>query len=100
MTVIPLVVGALGTVIKGLAQGLKDLKIGGVENVVEIGQNTKKSPGDLKRLVVTQPPLENHQIMLVWKNSEMSKIIIIIVDFTVSADHWVKLKESEKRDKY
>ena len=23
-----------------------------------------------------------------------------IVDFAVSADHWVKLKESEKRDKY
>ena len=34
---------------------------------VEIGQNTKKSPGDLKRLVVTQVPVEDHQIMPVWK---------------------------------
>ena len=28
--------------------------------IVEIGQNTKKSPGDLRRLAVTQTPVENH----------------------------------------
>ena len=32
---------------------------------VEIGQNTKKSPGNLKKLAVTQTPVENHQLMLV-----------------------------------
>ena len=31
----------------------------------EIGQNTKKSPGDLRILAVTQTPVENHQLMLV-----------------------------------
>ena len=36
-------------------------------SIVEIGQNTKKSPGDLRRLAVTQTPVENHQLTLVWK---------------------------------
>ena len=30
-------------------------------NIVEIGQNTKKSPGDLSRLV-TQTPVKDHQL--------------------------------------
>ena len=49
--------------------------IGGLENkrmsgdhpnnsMVEIGQNTKKSPGELRRLAVTQTPVRNHQLML------------------------------------
>ena len=29
-------------------------------SIVEIGQNTKKSPGNLRRLVVTQTLVENH----------------------------------------
>ena len=29
-------------------------------NIVEIGQNTEKSPGDLKRFTVTQTSAENH----------------------------------------
>ena len=33
--------------------------------IVEIGQNTKKSPGDLRRLAVTQTPVESHQLTLV-----------------------------------
>ena len=32
--------------------------------IIMIGQNSKKSPGDL-RLTVTQTPVENHQLMLV-----------------------------------
>ena len=32
--------------------------------IVEITPNTKKSPGDLKTLPVTQNQLEGHQIML------------------------------------
>ena len=30
-------------------------------NIAEIDQNTEKSPGDLRRLVVTQPPVKDHQ---------------------------------------
>ena len=33
-------------------------------SIVVIGQNTKKSPGDLRRLAVTQTPVENHQLTL------------------------------------
>ena len=34
---------------------------------VEIGQNTEKSPGDLRRLAVTQTSVKDHQITLVWR---------------------------------
>ena len=34
-------------------------------NIVETGQNTEKSPGDLWRLAVTKTPVENHQLTLV-----------------------------------
>ena len=29
--------------------------------IIEIGQNTEKSPGDLRRLAVTQTPVKDHQ---------------------------------------
>ena len=56
VTIIPIVTGALGTVTKGLIRGT-----GGVGNnrtsgdhpnycIIEIGQNTEKSPGDLLSL--------------------------------------------------
>ena len=55
-------------------------KSGGHPNysIVEIGQNTSKSSGYLRRLAVTQTPVENHQQTLMWKNSQISKIIIEI----------------------
>ena len=67
VTIIPTVIGALGTVTKGLAQRLEDLKNeagGDCPNyiIVEIGQNTEKSPGDFRRLAVTQTLVKNHQL--------------------------------------
>ena len=56
--VIPIVIGSLGTVNKGLQYGLEGLKI----SIVEIGQNIKNT-GDL-RFAVTQTPVENHQLTL------------------------------------
>ena len=52
-----------------------DTKTGGLGNkrmsgdhpnycIIEIGQNTKKSPEDLTRLAVTQTLVKNHQLML------------------------------------
>ena len=35
--------------------------------VIKIGQNTKKSSGDLRRLDITQTPVENHQLTLIGK---------------------------------
>ena len=36
-----------------------------IQTTTNYGQNTKKSPGDLKRLAGTQTPVEGHQLMLV-----------------------------------
>ena len=35
--------------------------------IIENGQNTKKSPGDLRRLAVTQTPVKDHVIYHVQK---------------------------------
>ena len=65
----PSVIGSIGTITKGLIQGDEDLEIkrdggGGRDcpnyTIVQIGQNTEKSSGDLRRLAVTQTPVENH----------------------------------------
>ena len=37
------------------------------DSIIENGQNTKKSPGDLRRLAVTQTPMKNHRLTLMWK---------------------------------
>ena len=36
-------------------------------SIVGNSQNTKKSPGDLRRLAVTHTPVENHRLTLVGK---------------------------------
>ena len=38
-------------------------------SIIENGQNTKKSPGDLRRLPVTQSPMKDHQLYADVKNS-------------------------------
>ena len=38
--------------------------------VDEIGQNTKKSPGELRKLVVSPISVENYQLLLVWRTFE------------------------------
>ena len=64
LTVIPIVIGALSTVTKGLVLVLKDLETTNYR-LVDIGQNTKKSLGDLRRLDLTQTLTEYHQLTLV-----------------------------------
>ena len=60
MTVIPVVDSALGTVPLKKRDYL-------YQGIVKMGQNTKKSPGDLRRLAVTQTPVKELQLILVWK---------------------------------
>ena len=73
VTIIPIVIGALSTVTKGLVQGLEDLENKTTSRdhpnycSIEISQNTEKSPGDLMRLVVAQTPVRNYQLTLVRK---------------------------------
>ena len=33
-------------------------------SIVGIDQNTEKSPGDLRKLALTQTPVRNHQLLL------------------------------------
>ena len=54
VTIIPIVIGAFGTVTKGLLKGLEDLEVGGQVETIQTTalsrntkKNTKKSPGDL-----------------------------------------------------
>ena len=63
--IMPIVISALR-----LVKGLEDLEMrtsGDHPNysIIMVGQNTEKSPEDLRRLAVTQTPVENHQLTLV-----------------------------------
>ena len=62
----PMVISALGIVIKGLVQKLEDLEIRGRVEAIQFTASRGR-PGDLKRLAVTQTPVRNHQLTLVWK---------------------------------
>ena len=69
VTVIPIAIGKPGTIRRALVKGLE--RLGNQEDepnhpnytTVEVNQNTKKSPGDLKWLADTQPPVNDHQLM-------------------------------------
>ena len=41
--------------------------------IIKIGQNTEKSPGDLRRLAVTQTRVRNHQLTLMRKTLKCLK---------------------------
>ena len=59
------------TVTKGLLKGLEDLEIRGRMDhtnhcIIEICQNTEKSPGYFSRLAATQTPVKCHQLTPMW----------------------------------
>ena len=61
VTIIPIVIGAKGT------RGLGGWRTSGDhpnDSIVKNGKNTKKSPGDLRRLAVTQTPVKNRRLTL------------------------------------
>ena len=64
VTIIPSVTGAFGTVTKRIIKGTGGLWIwrtsGNHPNycIIENNQNTEKSPGDWRRLAVTQTPMK------------------------------------------
>ena len=63
----PIIIGTLGTVTEGLLKGLEDLETivdHPNYNIIGIGQNTEKIPGELRRLTGTQTSVKNHQLML------------------------------------
>ena len=76
VTIIPILIGAFGTVTKGLITkwtgGLGSWRTSGDHPhycIIENGQNTEKSPGDLRRLAVTQTPVKKTPANTDVKNS-------------------------------
>ena len=104
MTIIPIVFGLLGTVIKLLVKGREEFEIG---TRVETNQTTAllrsaKIRRESQRLEETfchsnysKTPSADGS-MKISKRTRTCKI----VDFAVPADHRIKLKECEKKDKY
>ena len=64
--IIQIVIRAFGTVTKGLGSWRTSGEYPN-DNIIENGQNTEKNPGDLRRLAVTQTPVKDHQLKLMWK---------------------------------
>ena len=67
MTIVPIVIGAFATIIKRLLKVHGSWRTGRDypnDSIAENGQNPEMSPGDLRRLAVTQPPVKNHQLIL------------------------------------
>ena len=65
VTIVPIVIGALGTITKGLLKELGSWRTGKDypnDNIAKNGQNPETSPGDLRRPAVTQTPVKNHQL--------------------------------------
>ena len=61
VTIVPIMIGAFG-IIKRPGE-LGSWRTGSDypnDSIAENGQNTKKSPGDLRRLAVTQTPVKNN----------------------------------------
>ena len=73
LTSIVIIIGALGTVTKGLLKGTGGLvnkrRSGDHPNycIIKIGQNTEKDPGDLRWIAATQTPVKDNQLTLMWK---------------------------------
>ena len=65
MKFLPIIIGVIGTVTEGLLKELEDFELRvQVENynTMEIGQNTVKGPGYLRRLAVTQGSVKDYQL--------------------------------------
>ena len=61
---------------KGLIKGLGDLAVGEYQDnsIIKIGQNREKSPGDLRKLAITQIPMNYYQLTLVWNTLKGIKL--------------------------
>ena len=70
VTIVPIVIGAIGTITKVILKGLEDMGIWRTgrdypnDSIAKNGQHPETSPGDLRRLAITPTPLKNHQLTL------------------------------------
>ena len=103
LTVIPIVIGTLSTITKSLLQGQGNFGNKRMRGdtlkctMVEIGQNTKKRPVDLRRLAVTQTFVENHQQSLVWNTLKWVIIIMIIAPTFTGILRYKRVRRDKSR---
>ena len=70
VTIVPIVISTVGTIKKRIIKGpggLVSWRTGRDypnDSIAEDGQNTKTSPGDLRRLAITQTQVKNYQLIL------------------------------------
>ena len=68
--IIPIMIGAFGTVTKGLLGGREDSEAGRRSETIQTtalsrtARILRRVPGDLRRLAVTQTPVKDHQMSL------------------------------------
>ena len=65
--IVQIVIGALGTITKGLLKGFGNWRTGRDyrnNSIAKNGQNPETSPGDLRRLAVTQTSVKNDHLTL------------------------------------
>ena len=69
VTIIPIVIGAFGTVTKGLLKGLEDLEVGGRVETIQTTAllRTARILRRVQERPVTQTPVKNHRLTLMWK---------------------------------
>ena len=92
VTIVPIVIGALGTIKR--PGGLGSLRTGRDytnDSIAKNGQNSETSPGDLRRLAVTQTPVKNHQLTLMWKT--LKEQITIIIETTLTVYMYLEKRE-------
>ena len=64
------------------------------DSIAENDQNPETSPGDLKRLAVTQTPGKNHQLTLMGKTLIMMMVMIIMQTREIShTEIWTWLRK-------
>ena len=61
-------------------------------SIIKNGLNTENSPRDLRRVIVTHTPARNHRLTLVWKISQRSKILIILIRIIIHREMCKKFK--------
>ena len=98
VTIIPIVIDAVGIIIKGLIKGLEEFEIRGRVETMETTTllRSVRILRNLKSLVVTQTSVIDHKEMLMWKNPKKWIMIIIkIIIITRGHDgiHWFWFKK-------
>ena len=76
MTEIPILIGALDTISERRGKGTESLGNKRINedhpnySIIKVGQNTKESPAELKRLAITHAPVKKQSDYVYVKNSQ------------------------------